>query len=774
VNPVPTGRTAAALAVVLLSAALAVYAAHLTRQNEIRSARSDFEGVAEHIIVDLRRELEGCMDVVRLTASIFDGPTRPSRERFSVFARAALTGRGGLRALAFAPRVPQGGRAALEAAMSREEIPGFIFTQMAPSGALEPAGARPEYYPVLYAEPLAGNEAALGYDIGSNETRLAALRQAWQTGDTTATARVRTVQAAPGSWGVLLVEPVFPGGLPPSTPEERERGLMGFALAVFQMDALMSSALVDVASERVLVELEDASAPPDERTLYVRPMPAESGDGGGALPAILPTPVFEAKRTLVVGQRTWDLRLTSTPEFFTERLTWRPLQVAGSGLAITVLLGMYLFQSLRLLAVSDARAAERRQAEREARDEEKKLQTILSGIKAATFTIDARTFTIQDMNRMAEKLFRVCAKDWIGKPHADLLGRNLRPLDSAGGAVRPGHGRVEAVAGGEFLLSRPGGALVPLSRTVLSTSDTGGQYIIEVLFDISEKKSLERQLGLSQKLEAVGQLASGIAHEINTPIQYIGGNLGFLKEAFEGIMDVHARFEALVRHVRQGLPADEPLAELDLAREKIHYESLLAEIPGSITDSISGVERVAGIVGAMKKFSHPDAGGKRLVDVNKAIEATLTISRNEWKYDSEMRSELDPGLPLVHCSPGDFNQVLLNVVVNAAHAVSERFHGTGVKGLITVSTVHENGVVAIRVADTGVGIPPENLDRIFDPFFTTKEVGKGTGQGLAIVHSIVEKHGGFITIESEPGQGTAFTIRLPSGEGAEAGQEESA
>jgi len=170
---------------------------------------------------------------------------------------------------------------------------------------------------------------------------------------------------------------------------------------------------------------------------------------------------------------------------------------------------------------------------------------------------------------------------------------------------------------------------------------------------------------------------------------------------------------------------------------------------------------VAAIVGAMKRFSHPETAGKRLLDVNKAIESTLTISRNEWKYTAEMVTDLDPDLPLLLCHPGDFNQAILNVVVNAAHAVADRYAGRADKGRISVTTRKDGDSVRISIADTGIGIPKENLPRIFDPFFTTKEVGKGTGQGLAIVHSVVTRHGGSVALESEPGQGTTFHLRFP-------------
>jgi len=179
------------------------------------------------------------------------------------------------------------------------------------------------------------------------------------------------------------------------------------------------------------------------------------------------------------------------------------------------------------------------------------------------------------------------------------------------------------------------------------------------------------------------------------------------------------------------------------------------------------VERVAKIVRAMKEFSHPGPKEKTLTNINRAIENTITVARNEWKYVSEMILDLDPDLPLVPCHPNEFNQVILNLVINAAHAIADVVgKGATNKGKITVSTRRKGDKVEISVKDTGTGIAPEIRSKIFDPFFTTKEVGKGTGQGLAIARSIVvDKHGGTINFETEVGKGTTFTIHLPIGNG---------
>ena len=195
-------------------------------------------------------------------------------------------------------------------------------------------------------------------------------------------------------------------------------------------------------------------------------------------------------------------------------------------------------------------------------------------------------------------------------------------------------------------------------------------------------------------------------------------------------------------------------------------EYLEAEIPKAISESLDGISRVSEIVNAMKEFSHPGAQSKTNIDLNHAIQTTLTVARNEWKYNAEMEVDLSANLPLVPCLPGEMNQVFLNLIVNAAHAIEEKFSGKGT-GRIKIKTQQEGNWVIIRISDNGNGIPENIRNKIFDPFFTTKKVGKGSGQGLAIAHSvIVNKHQGELNFESEVGKGTTFIIKLPIAEKA--------
>ena len=275
--------------------------------------------------------------------------------------------------------------------------------------------------------------------------------------------------------------------------------------------------------------------------------------------------------------------------------------------------------------------------------------------------------------------------------------------------------------------------------------------------DLSESRKLESQLRQAQKLESVGQLAAGVAHEINTPVQFVGDSIDFLGDAFTDLRSLALG----AREITAGHP--ELRKELEALEEEADLGFLLDEVPAAVTRCIDGVARVAGIVRAMKEFAHPGSETKQAADLNEAIRTTATVATNEYKYVATLDLELGE-IPRVHCHIGDLNQVVLNLIVNAAHAIEDC--GLGAEdGRITIRTQRDGGHVVLSLSDNGAGIPEAARERIFDPFFTTKEVGRGSGQGLALAYStIVDKHDGEIDFESELGVGTTFHLRIPIGE----------
>ncbi|KAF0189423.1 MAG: Sensor [Desulfobulbaceae bacterium] len=288
---------------------------------------------------------------------------------------------------------------------------------------------------------------------------------------------------------------------------------------------------------------------------------------------------------------------------------------------------------------------------------------------------------------------------------------------------------------------------------VLVFSDRTHEYQL-----ISDLQTLHVQRLQASKLESIGQLAAGIAHEINTPSQFVSSNIRFLEETFN---DVGVAMGTLARAARTGqVSAD--LAQSVLA--DMDWPYLEAEIPLAIQQSQEGMARITSIVQAMKEFSHPGKKELELVDINHLIELTVTVAGNEWKTYAELVLDLSPDLPGTAGLANEISQVFLNLLVNAAHTISEKLEQGAEKGQgqITVKTGREDSAVVISISDTGCGIPESIQGRIFDPFFTTKAVGRGTGQGLAIVYDVVtRKHGGSLSFETIPGEGTTFTIRLP-------------
>jgi PAS domain S-box-containing protein len=294
------------------------------------------------------------------------------------------------------------------------------------------------------------------------------------------------------------------------------------------------------------------------------------------------------------------------------------------------------------------------------------------------------------------------------------------------------------------------------------------QGAIATVFDVTELRAaqrardrLEQELRLSQKLEAIGQLAAGIAHEINTPSQYVSDNLSFLQDAVNDLLPVLDAIRGLLE--RSERPNEQLLDRYRALLARADLDYVRQEIPLAIQQSRDGLVQINDIVLAMKEFSHRGADEKEPLDLNRSIESTAMIARNEWKYVADLQLQLDPALPTIEAIPSAINQVILNLLVNAAHAVGEVI-GTdaAARGSIRISTRLDGEFVEMSIADTGCGIAPEYLDRVFDPFFTTKKVGKAVGQGLAIARrAVVDGHGGSIDIDSEVGKGTSVCVRMP-------------
>ncbi len=357
-----------------------------------------------------------------------------------------------------------------------------------------------------------------------------------------------------------------------------------------------------------------------------------------------------------------------------------------------------------------------------------------------------------------------------GYQASDILGQPLTMLGYGEIDKQSLEDNINKIVRGEIWRVRKSykkkdGTRFECDMTISPIKNDSGEIIsyVTIMRDVTHETALETQLRQTQNLRAIGQLASGIAHEINTPMQFLSDNTHFLSESFSDLMRLMQKYNELVFASRQGAPTGELIQAIDAITLDIDLGYLCEEIPGALQQSQNGIQRVSEIVRAMKEFSHPDVKEKVLLDINRAINTTITIARNEWKYASEVETDFDPKLPFIPCYPGEFNQAVLNLISNAAYAITDVIGDhPKVKGKIKVSTRKVDTWVEIRISDTGSGIPEAIRDRIFEPFFTTKKIGKGTGQGLTIAHNvIVEKLGGSITYETEVGKGTTFIMQLP-------------
>ena len=424
-------------------------------------------------------------------------------------------------------------------------------------------------------------------------------------------------------------------------------------------------------------------------------------------------------------------------------------------------------EALLIAAGMIGAAMERRRTEAALAEAEARFAQMAEHIREVFFMTDARTFEVLYLSPAYEEIWGRTRDEALTEPLAFIDAilpedRHLMFEDVRKSAT----GRGASERQFEYRIRRPDGAIRWIRNRSFQIYGEDGQphRVAGVCTDITEQKQLEEELRRANRIEAMGHLAAGIAHEINTPIQYIGGNLEFLDDSFADLRIALDAYRALLADASDGPVPAERIAEIRAIVANTDIDFIVEEAPRASSQALDGVKRVSEIVRAMKEFSHPGSGSRVLMDLNQAIRSTTTVARNEWKYVAELVTELDPALPMVACLPGEVNQAILNLVVNAAHAIADRQRAEGhyEPGTITVRTGIAGDWVEIRVSDTGTGIPEEIRQRIFDPFFTTKEVGRGTGQGLTFVHSIVvEQHGGTVTFETEGGVGTTFIVRLP-------------
>ena len=367
--------------------------------------------------------------------------------------------------------------------------------------------------------------------------------------------------------------------------------------------------------------------------------------------------------------------------------------------------------------------------------------------------------TVGLMNLSARKLFGFVADHETGNL------RNLFPSDSSQLFVCEATydqkiDRQEPATDLELEAVRADGSRFQVEVAVSCFMQDGQPFFTAVVRDLSKRRNLEAQRQQSKKMESVGQMAAGIAHEINTPLQYVSNNIQFLEGAFEDLSQLVDLFVQLTDAVRNNGDSTDLLQEIDRQSELVDLSFLREEFPGAIHQSNEGIDRVVRVVRTMKEFSQPMTEAKTHVDLNRVIENALTVSSHLFKNVARIETQLDHDLPPFPAVEGKLQQALLNVLSNAADAIAETRQPED--GCIRIATVQGDETVELRIEDNGPGIPQEHQERVFDPFFTTKEVGKGIGQGLSFVYDVVvNKHCGEVSFTSTPLGGTTFLITLP-------------
>ncbi|MFA6596800.1 MAG: PAS domain S-box protein [Ignavibacteriaceae bacterium] len=407
-------------------------------------------------------------------------------------------------------------------------------------------------------------------------------------------------------------------------------------------------------------------------------------------------------------------------------------------------------------------AVERKRAEEALQSEKEELSVTLRSITDGVITTDLED-KINLVNNAAEEIVGVEQKWLLGKSIFSVLEfHKEEPVPKE--STYADHNQENQINDYLILLSQSGKKLtISINSNVLRDRKGKVRGFVYIIRDMTERLKIEKQLSLSQKMESIGRLAAGIAHEINTPMQYISDNTNFLKDAFESFKTLLTSINESVKDSAAFQDFVQIIKAIRKIQEDFDIPYFISEIPSAIEQTQVGIERVSKIISAMKDFAHPEQKEKTYSDLNHGIQVTVAISKNEWKYVADLEMNLDPTLPAISCIPDEINQVILNLIINSVHAIQlSEEKDAGTKGKIVIETKHDDKNVEFRISDTGTGIKPEFLGKIFDPFFTTKEVGKGTGQGLSIAHDIiVNNHKGSITVESYYGKGATFIIQLP-------------
>ncbi|UCH98472.1 MAG: PAS domain-containing protein [Candidatus Aminicenantes bacterium] len=476
--------------------------------------------------------------------------------------------------------------------------------------------------------------------------------------------------------------------------------------------------------------------------------------------------IFKVKGSNNAGiwnEKGTSLKIIITPPFWKE--WWFRITVGLSIILLLIILYLNRTRRLRRELAEQQRVQEILKQSRDVMERSRDLaefrraeiEKLITAISSLLIAVDANG-KIYQWNETAEKCFGIPATQTNGQLFVEVLKDYITP-GTLNMLMDKGLGPDNVYDIFEIPIQFKDTGAKLLLGTINPIMDRSGQKLgfLFLAEDITHKKEEEMRRNLSQKLESLGKMARNIAHEIKSPLQYIGNNSYFIYDSFENLVKFFNALNQSLTAIEKSDPT-RVKENLEKACKEYDIEYILKEGPKASDQIIKGVSRVTTIIQSMMDYTHPGRGVMEQANIHELLETTLVFIRKNKNEIYQVQTEFCPDIPQVLCYPGELVQVFMNLLINAADAIQEK----GKPGLIKITTALNNDEVIVSIADNGCGIPDDIKDNIYNPFFTTKEVGKGTGQGLSLVHNIVtEKHKGKIYYESKPGEGTTFYVHLP-------------
>lgn len=725
--------------IAVLGVLASVIAFRLVDGIELERAELAFQRTATDRVTAVENRIVSELTIVRSIVALFESAPSVSRDQFSTFVRTAVGDSRVTQALEWIPRLPALERTAYERAARADGFSEFLLTERSPEGDLTEAGDRPEYFPVYYVVPFVGNEGALGFDLASNPSRLAALAKSRDTGRMVASSRIDLVQATQDTAGILVFLPVYRSDAPRDTFEERRESLAGFALGVFRVSQLIAGIFpeeskiesIPSGSTGIDLYLYDLTAEAGERSLYVHSSRQRS-DIAPALDDLQARLGPHLEHRIEVGGRTWAMVARPTETDFGKGeslLAWTALLAT---LLITGILASYLASTMArartVKRLVDQRTSELRSANQRVIDNEERIRVVVDTIVDGIITIDEHG-TVESINPAVERIF--------GYSKGEIVGHNVNRMIP--GPRRSEHDGYIAryVATGESRIIdtvreveglRKDGSEFPLDLAVSEMRIGEKRMFSGIVRDVTDRREAET---------AKAEFISTVSHELRTPLTSIKGALGLVKSEITG--DLPDKFKAM----------------LEIANNNV--ERLVR-----LTDDILDAERLeSGKVQVQLRALDLSTLVEQAVEANTPYAAQHAVSF--------VVANAAPDV-MVLADEDRFVQILTNLLSNAVKFSAEDDE-------VKVAIVRDDSGIHISVTDHGPGVPESYRDQVFERFSQAdssdaRQKG-GTGLGLSIAKALVERHGGTIGFDTETGMGTTFFVDVPEWTGYPAVQENS-